>query len=163
MCRSDLRESSCINARHHGWTCPSHLDTSNPDTINYGRQSPEVFMHILDNPSLHNFHINLPLNTSGSMLISFFHTVAGNCQLYNLTELELGGSSWIHEQSNLNPSKITSQYLRKALSLLLPLLQLKCLRINVAFGFPDTSDLAIYQAIANGMPNLKNTLPRLCE
>lgn len=112
-------------------------------------------MHLLDNPSLHVFHIKLPLNTTGSMLVSFFHIVAGNCQLYNLTDLELGDSSWIHEQSNLNPSKITSQNLRKAPSLLLPLLQLKCLRINVASGFLDTSDLAIYQAIANRKPNLR--------
>jgi hypothetical protein len=92
------------------------------------------------------------------MFLGVVFSVNRSCRLRNLTELALAGGGWFSncDECGKRPGpNIKPTELRKALNVLLPMPQLKILRLSVAPNFLDILDLQLYKSITNGLPALE--------
>lgn len=122
------------------------------------RQPPTVFFEGLDNPELKLLNIKFPLQATGPMFLSVISAAQNNCRLQNLSELALAGGGWFSTCAECGirpPPNIEPIELRAALTMLLPMHQLKVLRLSVAPNFLDVLDLEMYREMAEGMPALE--------
>jgi hypothetical protein len=81
-----------------------------------------------------------------------------SCRLRNLTELALAVGGWFSncDECGQHPAPgISPTDLRQAINMLLPMHQLKTLRLSVAPNFLDVLDLQLYESITNGLPALE--------
>jgi F-box-like len=159
--RLPCRES-CINANPHSWTCVGDgiIDCANFDgATDCGRRSPTVFLEGLDNPALSLLSIKFPPGITGKMFLDVVSAAKNNCRLTNLTELALAGGKWCFhytcwrrpdQSTNIKPAE-----LREAIAMLLPMSQLKILRLSAAPNFLDILDLELYRSITAGLPALE--------
>ena len=154
-------EQSCVNITANSWTCRSDKGTHNRNlhrTTNCWRRSPADFFTRLDNPELGLLNIKFPFEVTGRKFLDVVSAVNNSCRLGNLTELALAGGGWsLHCRGcRYRPRpQIQPADLRAGLNMLLPLPQLKILRLSVAPNFLDILDLKLYRTITAGLPALE--------
>lgn len=125
---------------------------------NSGRRPPTVFLKGLDNPELSLLNIKFPIEVAGREFLDVVSTANTSCRLGNLTELALAGGGWFPHcwQCGHRPRpQIRPADLRTSLNMLLPLPQLRILRLSVAPNFLDILDLKLYRSITAGLPALE--------
>jgi hypothetical protein len=112
----------------------------------------------LDNPDLSLLNIKFPFEVTGRKFLDVVSAANNSCGLGNLTELALAGGGWFPHcrecEHQLRP-QIRPADLRTGLNMLLPLPQLKILRLSVAPNFLDILDLKLYRSITAGLPALE--------
>lgn len=154
-------EQSCVNITADSWTCRSDKLPYNHNlhrATNCGRQSPTVFLQGLDNPELSLLNIKFPIEVTGRKFLDVVSAANNSCRLGNLTELALAGGGWFPhcwECGHRPPPQIRPADLRTGLNMLLPLPQLRILRLSVAPNFLDILDLKLYRSITAGLPALE--------
>ena len=153
---------ACLNMTTHSWTCVRDgfkYDLALEEgTKECGRRSPVLFLEGLDNPELSLLNIKFPLEATGTMFLDVVSAANRSCRLRNLSELALAGGGWFNncDECGKRPApKITPAELREALIMLLPMSQLKILRLSVAPNFLDVLDLQLYKSITDGLPALE--------
>jgi len=159
----DCQQGMCINAASL-WTCnrgtlnlAQHADRH----LDCGRRPPTLFFEKLKNPKLRILNIKFHSSSTGAMLLETVSAAKDNCHLESLTELVLGAREWFitnHEFHEFPIPLIEPRFLREALVLLLPMSQLKVLRISAAPNFLDVLDLELYHTITNGIPSLEKLI-----
>ena len=136
------------------WTL---LDNLQPGEVCLKRPA-SYFLKGLDNPELDLLNIKFPLDVDGSHFLDIVSAANGSCRLRNLKELAFAGGGWIPhcwECGQYPAPKISPPNLRQGVSMLLPLPQLKVLRLSIAPNFLDVWDLDLYKFFANGLPALE--------
>lgn len=141
--------SSCKNRGVHSWVCT---------TIYPDKRSPVAFLEALDTPELSLLNIKFPHEVTGPMFLDVIEAANSSCRLRNLTELALAlGNAindWRSSRYRQRPA-IQPAELREGLNMLLPMPQLKLLRLSVAPNVLDVLDLDLYKSIADGLPALE--------
>jgi hypothetical protein len=150
---------SCRNTNDNSWTCRGlhHLEHLRNDT-SCQRRSPVAFFEGLDNPELKLLNIKFSIYTTAPMLLEVVSAAMNSCRLQNLKELALTGGGWFphcHECARRPAPVIAPAALRQAVGMLLPLPQLKVLRLSVAPNFLDVLDHQLYKTLAEGLPALE--------
>jgi hypothetical protein len=154
-------EQSCVNISTNSWTCRSDNLPYNHNlhgASNCGRRSPTVFFEGLDNPELSLLNIKFSIEVSGKKFLDIVSAANNNCRLGNLTELALAGGGWVPhcwECWHRPRPQISPADLRAGFNMLLPLPQLRILRLSVAPNFLDILDLKLYRSITAGLPALE--------
>jgi hypothetical protein len=155
-------EQSCTNITANSWTCRHHLPPYNHNlhrATNCGRRPPTGFLKGLYNPDLSLLHIKFSSEVTGRMFLDVVSAANNSCRLGNLTELALeGGGGWFYhcrECAHRPCPQIQPADLRTGLNLLLPLPQLRVLRLSVAPNFLDILDLKLYRSVTAGLPALE--------
>lgn len=142
-------EQSCVNITANSWTCRSDKVPHSRNlhgTTNCGRRSPANFLTGLDNPELSLLNIKFPFEVTGRKFLDVVSAVTNSCRLGNLTELALAGGGWFphcRECRHRPRPQIRPADLRTGVNMLLPLPQLKILRLSVAPNFLDILDLKL--------------------
>ncbi|KAJ4292401.1 hypothetical protein N0V90_009063 [Kalmusia sp. IMI 367209] len=135
-----------------------NLTTLESDTFRKSSGSPVRFLKALDQPRLKLLNIKFRYDATGSQFLDVVKAAKQSCQLGNLKELALAGGGWFDNcpECGARPAPlIKPSTLRKALQHLLPLPNLKVLRISVAPNFLDILDMNMYKGIAAHLPNLE--------
>ena len=148
---------TCSETGAHSWTCFGY-GAKRDNAPDCGRRSPTVFLEGLDDPELSLLNIKFPLETTGKMFLDVVSAANSSCRLRNLKELALAGGAWINncDECGKRPSpNILPKDLREAMDMLLPMPQLKVLRLSVAPNFLDVLDLELYKSITDGLPALE--------
>ena len=152
---------SCINTAANSWTCKGDnfpYSSSLHRATNCGRRSPTTFFKGLDNPELRLLNIKFPIAVTGRKFLDVMSAASDSCRLWELTELALAGGSWFPhcwECEHRPRPQILPADLRTGLNMLLPLPQLRNLRLSVAPNFLDILDLKLYRSITAGLPALE--------
>ena len=160
---------SCVNTAANSWTCRVDkfpYSSSLHRATNCGRRSPTVFFKGLDNPELSLLNIKFPTAVTGRKFLDVMSAASDSCRLGKLTELALAGGGWFPhcwECVHRSSPQIPPADLRTGLNMLLPLHQLRILRLNVAPNFLDILDLKLYRSITAGLPALEELSLRHAE
>ena len=153
-------QNSCINTATP-WTCCGALPNSNQlagSQTDCGRRPPTLFFEKLDNPKLSLLNLKFHFNATGSMFLDIISSLKKSCRLRHLTELALAGGGWFNNCGECGarpPPRIKPSELRSAMTMLLPLPQLRVLRISVAPNFLSILDLDLYRTITGGIQSLE--------
>jgi hypothetical protein len=143
-----------------------HITSTYPRHQLGGRRSPTVFLKGLDNPELGLLNIKFPFEVPGRKFLDVVSAVNNSCRLGNLTELVLAGGGWFphcRECGHRPHPQIPPADLRTGLNMLLPLPQLKILRLSVAPNFLDILNLKLYRSITAGLSRSREAVARSCR
>ncbi|KAF2114282.1 hypothetical protein BDV96DRAFT_577885 [Lophiotrema nucula] len=124
----------------------------------YSQHSPVEFLDALDQPELDLLNIKFRYDATGRQFLDVVKAAKRSCRLENLTELALAGGGWFEncmECGSRPAPSIQPVELREALKVVLPLPNLKVLRVSVAPNLLDILDLDLYEEIAKQMPLLE--------
>jgi hypothetical protein len=161
-----FKPEPCLNPTcksNNAWTCgPGQpprwvIEAAKHNPVHAGdctRQPPSIFFEGLDKPELQLLNIKFPVEATGPMFLQVVSAAKQSCRLHRLTELALAGGGYEASPKPL----IQSPDLRKAIQMLMPLPQLRTLRLSVAPNFLDVLDLQLYQEIADGLPALEKLM-----
>jgi hypothetical protein len=151
-------EQSRVNITANSWTCrsdklPYNVNLLAPPIGGGGRRSPTVFLKGLDNPELGLLNIKFPFEVPGRKFLDVVSAVNNSC-LGNLTELAPAGGGWFPHcrECGHRPRPQIRLADLTGLNMLLPLPQLKILRLSVAPNFLDILNLKLYRSITAGHP-----------
>ena len=121
------------------------------------RQPPSLFIEGLDSPELRTLKIDIPKSANGNMFLGVMSAASTHCQLQGLTDPGL-----VHQRGG---HAATVQYtlagvilppqLRRGLGALLPLPQLRTLKISAIPNFLVGLDVLWYREAAEAMPALE--------
>jgi hypothetical protein len=158
---------TCANTSTNSWTCcpgPQECRLQKDELAcvpqNMGpcsRQSPATFLDGLDAPNLRILKMQFPCSTNGSMFLSIMSAVATSCRLQNLSELVLSATGWMCRDCSAGHPRhhVPPEDLGRGLKMLLPLPQLRRLKISVAPNFLFNRDMDHYRELAEGLPALE--------
>jgi hypothetical protein len=124
----------------------------------YKSHSPAEFLDALDRPKLDLLNIKFRYDATGKDFLSTLKAAKRSIDLEQATNLAIAGGGWFDNcpECGVHPAPlIKPDELRQALQIMLPLPQLKVLRISVAPNMLDTLDLDLYRSIAEQMPSLE--------
>jgi hypothetical protein len=157
--------SPCTNQRVDSWTCCTdtpfwevtrHMRNDPQNLGECNRQPPSLFIEGLDNPELRMLKIDLPKAANGNMFLDVMSAASRNCQLQGLTDLVLSTKGWVCRHCIVHPrGGLSPPQLRQGLRALLPLPQLRTLRISAAPNFLVGLDMQWYREAAEAMPALE--------
>lgn len=154
--KSEKCNQSCINISSDSWTCVGDRfkNDRHLGPTDCGRRPPTLFFEQLNNPELSLLNVKFPFESTGIMFRDVVLAASKCCRLRNLIELALAGDGWHETYQHPNIIKSPAD-LREALKILLPMPQLKWLRLSVAPTFLDILDIQLYKSITNGLPALE--------
>jgi hypothetical protein len=104
------------------------------------------------------FNIKFRYDVTGKDFLATIEAAKSSLDVEEVTSLAIAGGGWFDNcpECGVHPAPlIKPDELLQALQIMLPLPQLKVLRISVAPNMLDRLDLDLYRSIAEQMPNLE--------